>query len=152
MVSKRLALFALSLSLFGCKASTDNTPNYSLTGTWRQSGSFTDAATGDTHIPLGQYRLSQVGENFSGTGHQEGVCNSPAHGNYTGPLSDGQPFNVTNGLVSAMHQVSFKTNLCTLQGSFENGNPNRMTGTGTCDYVLNNVSYHFTGTWQADRQ
>ncbi|HTO73915.1 MAG TPA: hypothetical protein VMJ30_08850 [Gemmatimonadales bacterium] len=150
MMSSRLALVALSLSLLGCKEATDNTPNYSLTGTWRQSGQFTDAASGDTHIPLGEYHLTQAAMTFTGTGSQTGVCNSPAHGNYTGPLSDGHEFNVTSGLVTAMHAVSFQTDQCSFTGSFEN--PNRITGTGTCDYTLNNVAYHFTGTWQADRK
>lgn len=149
MVSKRLVLVALAVSLFGCKGSTDNTPNYSLTGTWRQSGQFTDAASGDTHIPLGQYHLTQVADAFSGNGSQEGSCTSPAHGAYTGPLSDGHQFNVSNGLVTAMHQVSFHTDLCTFQGSFQN--PNRITGTGSCDYDIGATHYHFTGTWQADR-
>jgi hypothetical protein len=151
MVSSRLALFALSLSLLGCKEATDNTPNYSLTGDWRQSGQFTDAASGDTHIPLGTFHLAQTGEAFGGTGSQGGVCSSPAHGNYTGPLSDGHLFPVTAGLVQGM-QVSFKTDVCTYTGSFEHGNPNRMTGTGTCSYTFNNIAYSFTGTWQADRQ
>lgn len=151
MVSSRLALFALSLSLLGCKGATDNTPNYSLTGTWRQSGQFTDAASGDSHIPLGEYHLTQSGMTFTGSGSQVGICSTPNHSDYTGPLSDGSKFTVTEGLVSGM-QVSFKTSICSLTGSFENGNPDRMTGTGTCDYTFNNVAYHFTGVWQADRK
>jgi hypothetical protein len=151
MVPQRLALFALSLSLLGCRGATDNSPNFSLSGSWRQSGQFTDAASGDTHIPLGSYQLTQVGESFSGTGSQGGVCTSQAHGNYTGPLSDNHQFPVSEGVVHAM-QVSFKTDICTYQGSFEIGNPNRITGTGTCSYTRNNIGYTFTGTWQADRQ
>jgi hypothetical protein len=151
MVSQPLALFALSLSLLGCRGATDNSPNYSLTGNWRQSADMRDDASGDSHIHLGSYRLAETGQSFSGSGSQTGTCSSTAHGSYTGPLSDGAPFQVTNGLVNAM-QVTFKTNICSYQGSFENGNPNRITGTGTCSYTLNNISYTFTGTWQADRQ
>ncbi len=151
MVSKRLALLALSVSLFGCRAATDNTPNYSLSGNWRQSGQFTDSATGDSHIPLGSFNLTQTAGTFSGTGHQTGACVHSNGDAYNGPLSDGQLFQVTSGLVNAM-QVSFKTNICTYQGSFEHGNPNRITGTGFCTYTVNGTDYHFTGTWQADRQ
>jgi hypothetical protein len=35
-------------------------------------------------------------------------------------------------------------------GSFENGNPRRITGTATCSYTLDGTTYHFAGQWQAD--
>jgi hypothetical protein len=41
--------------------------------------------------------------------------------------------------------------VCDYQGTFENGNPNRMTGSAVCRYELDGISYTFQGLWQADR-
>jgi hypothetical protein len=122
---------------------------YSMTGTWRQTGELRDSLTGDSHVHFGTYNLGQTGDSFTGVGQQSGVCTG-THGSYTGPLSDNVPFPVTEGHIVGS-TVSFKTNVCSFTGSFEDGNSNRISGTGTCSYALNGTTYHFAGQWQADR-
>ena len=56
------------------------------------------------------------------------------------------------GGLNVIDGISFQTNLCQYSGSFENGNPNRITGTATCGYVENGINYAFSGGWQANRQ
>jgi hypothetical protein len=132
----------------GCGGNTEPDA-LSMTGTWRQSGDLRDQTNGDSHIHLGTFTLTQSGAGFSGTGQQSGICSAHAV-QYTGPLADPTPFAVTNGLLSG-RKVTFERDICRYQGTFEAGRNNRITGTATCTYVRNGVTYNFTGQWQADK-
>ncbi|MEP6572685.1 MAG: hypothetical protein ABJD11_08315 [Gemmatimonadota bacterium] len=141
-----LALLTLSAA---CRNDTTAPPSTSLTGTWRQSGDLRDLAHNQSHIHLGTFTFAQAGTSFSGSGQQEGICHNAA-GDYTGPLADPAPFPVSGGQVDET-SVSFDAGICHYQGTFEHGNRNRITGTGTCHYTDQGVDYTFAGQWQADR-
>jgi hypothetical protein len=124
--------------------------DYDLTGNWRQSGDFQDAATGESHIHVGRFTWSQTGDRFSGDGQQEGFCSTGSGTRYQGPLADEAPFPVTGGVVSGM-SVRFQAGVCQYQGAFENGNPHRLTGSAVCHYEADGSAHTFQGPWQADR-
>lgn len=122
-----------------------------MDGQWRQSGQLTDVQTGDSHIHLGAFDLVQHAQGqFDGTGSQSGVCTSSPGATYTGPLSDGLPFEVLDGRVSG-DSVEFRTPLCQYTGHFTDADQWRMIGYATCSYSWNGVDYRFEGQWQADR-
>jgi hypothetical protein len=147
---RSLVLGALfGLGGYACGGPSAAAPDYTMTGTWRQSGDLRDSVTGTSHIHEGTYTLAQSGDGFAGTGRQWGACGG-AHGSFIGPLAEDVPFPVTEGRVVGT-TVSFKTNICSFTGSFENGNPRRITGTATCSYVQDGTTYNFAGEWQADR-
>ncbi|MDZ4862260.1 MAG: hypothetical protein SGJ01_02345 [Gemmatimonadota bacterium] len=125
--------------------------DFQMSGLWRQSGDLRDTVNAQSHIHLGTFTLWQTDASFAGTGQQGGGCGDEILGRtYEGPLADPAPFPVTSGLVNA-RLVSFKTDICDYQGSFEDGNPNRITGTAHCAYTRNGVDDSFAGQWQADR-
>jgi hypothetical protein len=144
---------ALTLPLLGfagaCRTDTTAPASTSLTGAWRQSGDLRDQVHGQSHIHLGTFTFSQAGTDFSGSGQQSGICHNAA-GDFTGPLADPAPYQISSGHVAAT-TVSFDAGICHYQGSFENGNRNRMTGTASCNYTDKGVSYTWAGQWQADR-
>jgi hypothetical protein len=139
----------LAIGLAGCGSNATAPQKYTLEGSWIQSGSFADTVNQQTHVHLGSFSLTQTGDAFAGTGEQSGVCNS-SQGHYAGPLASGLVFPVTDGHISGQ-TVTFKTVLCRYTGTFENGNPSRITGTGSCSYALNGVQYSFSGQWQMYR-
>ena len=152
MSPRRFAVPVLAMFVAACGSGSQEPgpADYSMAGHWRHSADFRDSTTGDSHIDEGQFDLQSTGTGFSGSGWQQGIC-ATAHGStYQGPLADPTPYPVSDGAVSGM-TVSFKTNLCEYTGTFENGNPNRITGSGRCTYASNGVTYHFAGLWQADR-
>jgi hypothetical protein len=124
--------------------------DFNLTGTWRQSGDLRDVTTGESHIHLGRFTWAQVGDRFEGDGQQDGLCTTATGHEYRGPLADTQPFSVTEGLVSGLG-LQFHAGVCEYQGVFEDGNPNRITGSAICRYERDGVGYTFQGLWQADR-
>lgn len=150
MKSARLLLLGSCL-LAACSQKSGTDPqDFTLSGNWWQSGHLTDAVNGVSHVHEGYFYLNQAGAEFAGSGQNFGLCHN-ASGDYEGPLADSTAYTVSEGAVDGQ-QISFKTNLCTYSGSFENGNPNRITGTATCGYVENGVTYAFSGGWQANRE
>lgn len=143
-------LLALSLTACGAPDTTVGPADFNLTGQWRHSGDLRDITTGDSHIHEGRFRLTQVGMVFAGDGEQWGSCGSAHGGTYQGPLADPTPYPVSEGAVDGM-SIRFKTSMCEYMGTFQNGDPNRITGSGVCTYLLNGTSYTFRGLWQADR-
>lgn len=152
---RRLVLPAL-LVLAACSGSDQTGPQpLSLNGTWRQSGDLREAATGDRHINLGNFRLAQSGDDFGGTGSQgiDAYCTTAAATKYTGPLADPAIFQIAGTLTG--RTVTFAradaVASCEYTGSFVDGRSNRITGTATCSYTKDNVLHTFAGQWQADK-
>lgn len=144
---RRLLLPAL-LAVLGCSADT-GPEGLSMTGNWRQSGDVRDAGTGDTLIYLGEYRLVQSGDAFSGSGEQGPVC-SASLTSHESPLANPAAFAVSEGRLVG-RTLSFKRDICDYQGSFEGSSNKRITGTATCRYSANGIDYLFSGQWQADK-
>jgi hypothetical protein len=152
-MSFRTAILFLAAAgvVAACSQKSGTDPqDFTLSGNWWQSGHLTDAVNGVSHVHEGYFYLNQSGVEFAGSGQQSGLCHNTG-GNYEGPLADTTAFTVSAGVVSGQ-QISFKTNLCQYSGGFENGNPNRITGTATCGYVENGIAYSFSGGWQANRE
>lgn len=152
MLPRPFSIACLSISLVACGApdTSIGPADFNLSGQWRHSGDLRDVTTGDSHIHEGLFRLRQAGTAFAGDGEQWGSCGS-AHGEtYQGPLADPAPYPVSEGAVDGM-SIRFNTSMCEYMGTFENGNPNRITGSGVCSYLLNGTSFTFRGLWQADR-
>jgi len=146
-----ILLLAAAGLIIACSQKGGTDPqDFTLSGDWWQSGHLTDAVNGVSHVHEGYFNLNQSGTQFAGSGQNFGLCHN-ASGNYEGPLADSTAYQVSAGSVTGQ-QLTFKTNLCTYTGSFENGNPNRITGTATCAYVDNGVSFAFTGGWLANRE
>ena len=144
-------LSTILIATFGCAGSEPSTDqDFTMTGTWRHSGDLREVATGDSHIHEGRFTLREVSSHFSGTGRQWGSCQTSKGTSYEGPLADSLPYPVIEG-VSNERTISFKTSICEYEGSFEPGNPNRITGSGRCNYQVNGQTYTFAGLWQADR-
>ena len=137
--------------LLACAGDSTGPKSLTLSGNWRQSGDLRDVSNGDSHIHFGSFTLVQAGSDFSGSGEQTGTCSTSPGVHYAGPLSDPAPFAVSNGLLSG-RTVSFQRDICTFQGSFLDGNNNRIIGTATGSYSLNGKQYTFAGQWQVDRQ
>jgi len=150
MKSAYLLLLGASLLAACSQKSGPDPQDFTLSGNWWQSGHLTDAGNGVSHVHEGYFYLNQSGTQFAGSGQNFGLCHN-ASGDYEGPLADTTAYQVSAGAVNGQ-QISFKTNLCTYTGSFEHGNPNRITGTANCAYVDNGVSFAFTGGWQANRE
>ena len=148
----RLGIAAgLALSLCGCHGATTADPDLlSMAGTWTQGGQLRDQVTGDSHVHFGTFTLTQHGNRFSGTGEQSGLCTTANANHYTGPLADPAPFAVTQGTLTD-RTITFQRDICRYQGTFEAGNNRAVSGTATCTYVLNGVTYNFSGEWQAYR-
>lgn len=137
--------------LAGCTGQEPTTAQeFTMAGRWRHSADLRDSLTGDSHIHEGRFTLQGSGAAFSGSGRQWGSCATAPGVSYKGPLADTLPYPVVEG-VQVGQSISFKTNICEYQGTFERGNPNRITGTGRCSYQFNGVNYTFAGLWQADR-
>jgi hypothetical protein len=146
-----ILLLTAAAIIAACSQKSGTDPqDFTLSGNWWQSGHLTDAVNGVSHVHEGYFYLNQAGAEFAGSGQNFGLCHN-ASGDYEGPLADSTAYPVSEGAVDGQ-QISFKTNLCTYSGSFENGNPNRITGTATCGYVENGVTYVFAGGWQANRE
>jgi hypothetical protein len=147
----RPMLLIAAAALVACRSEPTASPvDFNLSGSWRQSGDFRDLTTGFSHIHLGRFEWSQTGDRFAGTGQQDGLCSTAAGAESRGPLSDGVPFAVSDGQVQDLG-VQFHAGVCEYQGVFENGNPNRLTGSAICRYEQDGVSYTLQGRWQADR-
>jgi hypothetical protein len=99
---------------------------------------------------VGRFTWSQAGDTFAGDGQQEGFCSTASGSQYQGPLVDNVPFGVREGLLTGL-TVRFQAGVCEYEGSFEDGNPDRLTGTAVCRYALEGTDYTFRGAWQADR-
>jgi hypothetical protein len=155
MLSSRrvLAITVLSgILLAGCSGSNGPSADaFTMTGSWEQGGQLQDQVTGDTHYHLGTFNFTQIGNQFSGTGQQSGLCHTASNATYQGPLSAPAPFVVVNGRVSGT-SVSFDRDICHYTGAFASGNPNKIDGQATCSYTRLGTTYTFTGTWGAARQ
>ena len=150
-MANRLVLLGM-LAVAACSGGDTTGPErLSLNGTWSQSGDLKDSVTGDSHIHVGTFALSQSGDNFSGTGEQSGLCSTSASTTYTGPLADPAPFAVAGGVL-VNRDVTFHRDICDYQGHFVTGRTDRLNGTATCHYNRNGVDYTFTGQWQATKQ
>lgn len=150
-MENRLVLLGM-LAVAACSGGDNTGPErLSLNGTWSQSGDLKDSVTGDSHIHVGTFALSQSGDNFSGTGEQSGFCSTSASTSYTGPLADPTPFAVAGGVL-VDRDVTFHRDICDYQGHFVSGRTDRLNGTATCHYNRNGVDYTFTGQWQATKQ
>jgi hypothetical protein len=152
MIRMRHTVLAAALLLAACQPQERalGPADFNLTGTWRQSGDFRDQATGESHIHLGRFTWSQAGDQFQGDGQQDGLCSTATGSDYRGPLADNVPFAVTEGVVTELG-LQFRAGVCEYQGAFENGNPDRITGSAICRYELDGLAYAFRGRWQADR-
>jgi hypothetical protein len=148
----RPLLLTVALALAACQPEPEvlGPEDYDVSGNWHQSGDFADAVTGESHIHVGRFTWTQTGGQFAGDGEQEGFCSTATGSQYQGPLADETPFDVTDGVVTGL-SVRFQAGVCAYEGSFEGGNPDRMTGTAVCRYDLAGTAYTFRGRWQADR-
>lgn len=128
-------------------------PTALLSGTWVQSGNLTDPINHQSHIHLGTFAIVQVDDTFSGTGKQTGLCNGQHGATYTGPLADGVPYAITNGVLSGGGTtVEFTTPVCQYTGTFAPGRTDRIAGLMSCTYLRNDTTFQFSGPWLADRQ
>jgi hypothetical protein len=121
----------------------------SIAGRWSQGASLTDSANHQSHIHTGTFLIGQRGTSFSGTGQQTGFCHASS-GDYTGPLADGVPFVLRDGVVSGSH-VTFATDLCRYEGAIS-ADGRHLTGTTICAYTAAGVRFQWVGPWLADRE
>ena len=118
-------------------------------GIWNQGANLRDSVNKQTHIHTGYFSFSQAGNGFTGTGEQSGFCHG-ANGDYVGPLAEGTPFKVTDG-VQQGDRVLFKTDLCSYEGALSEDH-DHMNGTVRCAYIDNGVSFVWQGDWLANRE
>lgn len=143
--------FAVGSLAYACSAQDSTSPApLGIIGQWDQGARLEDTANQQTHIHTGYFSFEKKGAGFSGTSQQSGLCSSAAHGDYTGPLANGIPFEIRDGVQSG-NQVSFRSDLCTYEGTLS-ADGEHIDGTARCAYSEGGVDFIWTGDWLANRQ
>jgi hypothetical protein len=120
-----------------------------IVGQWGQGARLEDTLHHQTHIHTGYFSFARHGAGFTGSGQQTGFCHAAA-GDYTGPLADGVPFTITDGVQDGDH-VTFKSPLCSYEGTLSSDSAH-IEGTARCAYTDGGVNYVWVGDWLANRE
>jgi hypothetical protein len=133
-----------------CSSDGGTSPaSLSIAGVWNQGANLRDTVNNQTHIHTGYFSFVQERSGFVGDGEQSGFCSGP-NGHYEGPLANGAPYDVADGVQEGDH-ISFKSDLCTYEGTLS-ADGDHITGTARCAYTQGGVNFVWVGDWLANRE
>jgi len=145
-VRRVLALAAVATAVGIACAGPGTNPNLvDVSGHWRYTERYTDAAHQTSCSDSGGYDLVQSQDGFVGVYGQRGLCTTPQ-----GAVDNTDSGSVTEGHVVG-RTIRFKAPNCDYDGQTPVGSSDRLDGNVYCSAGDSHITYTFTGTWSAVR-